>query len=189
MSILRKAAYAVVVLGSGLLASQALAQTDGSAKMNVTLLDYNGSSTKHYTVAWVTTESGTFIKTLRKQGPSNWNSSEWSSHCGTWKSARGTSTAFDGYTSATARDYSGTNSPVVLTWNCKNAAGQLMPDGKYKFWVQYAENSGQGPYTTSGLLWTKGPTGGTTTYSNQASNFSNMKVVWSPVYVLRQMRR
>lgn len=151
--------------------------------MKVTLLDYNGSGTKHYTVAWVTTESGTFIKTLRKQGPSSWTSSEWTSHCGTWKAARGTSTAFDGYTSSTATTYSGTNSPVVLTWNCKDAADQLMPDGNYRFWVQYAENSGQGPYTTAGLLWTKGPAGGTTTYPNQGSNFANMSVVWSPAYV------
>ncbi len=65
----------------------------------------------------------------------------------------------DGYTSATASTYTGTNSPVILTWNCRDTNNVLVADGNYKFWVQYAENSGAGPYTTNGLLWTKGSTG------------------------------
>jgi hypothetical protein len=86
----------------------------------------------------------------------------------------------DGYTSATAQNYSGTNSPVMVTWNCRDANNRLVVDGTYKFWVQYAEDSGQGPYTNGGLLWTKGPVGATNTYSNQGANFANMKVAWTP---------
>ncbi len=56
-----------------------------------------------------------------------------------------------------------------------------MPDGRYKFWVQYAENNGQGPVTTSGLLWTKGPIPTTNTYPSQGVHFGDMKVTWSPV--------
>lgn len=157
----------------------AFGQTAGSARMEVTLLDYTGTSgSSHYTVAWVTTGSGTFVKSLRKQGPSNWASSEWNSHCLTWNTARAGSTAIDGYTSATASNYSGTNSPVILTWNGRDASNNLMPDGQYKFWVQYAENSGQGPYTSSGLLWNKGPVAATNTYPNQGANFANMRVTW-----------
>lgn len=171
------------VLGAGLLCASLLAnlwaQTDGEAKLEVTLLDYNGSSTRHYTVVWVTTEAGTFIKTLRKQGP-GWTSGEWADHCGVWNTARAGSTVLDGYTSATAQNYSGTNSPVILNWNGRNAANNLMPDGNYKFWVQYAENQGQGPVTTGGLLWTKGSSVQTKTYPNQASNFSDMRVTWTP---------
>jgi hypothetical protein len=170
------------ILGVGFATSQALAQTAGSAKMEVTILDYTGTSgASHYCVAWVTTGAGAFIKSLRKQGPSNWGSSEWTSHCGTWNTARAGSTVLDGYSSATATTYTGTNSPVILTWNCRDAANNLIPDGTYKFWVQYAENSGQGPYTTTGLLWTKGPVAATNTYANQGANFANMKVTWSPV--------
>jgi hypothetical protein len=69
---------------------------------------------------------------------------------------------------------------VILRWNCRDASNALLPDGNYKFWVQYAEDSGQGPYTTSGLLWTKGPAGATNSYSNQSTNFTNMKVTWTP---------
>ena len=161
--------------------NQTAAQTDGSARLQATILDYNGSSTKHYTVVWVTTESGTFIKTLRKQGPSSWTSSQWNAHCTTWNTARAGSTALDGYTSATAANYTGTNSPIYLTWNGRNANNQLVPDGRYKFWIQYAEDqSSQGPVTTGGLIWTKGPASATTTYPNQGANFSAMSVEWSP---------
>lgn len=157
------------------------AQTDGEALLQATLVDYNGTSgDDHYTVAWVATESGTFIKSLRKQGPS-WGSGEWNSHCREWNTQRAGSTALDGYTSTTARNYSGTNSPVVLTWDCRDASDVLMPDGNYKFWVQYAENSGQGPFTASGLLWTKGPGAANYSYPDQGSNIINMSVDWTPL--------
>jgi hypothetical protein len=159
-----------------------LGQTAGEARLEVTILDYNGSSTKHWTVAWVTTGSGTFIKTLRKQGPSI-TASHWNSHCGVWYAAKAGSTALDGYSSATAQTYSGTNSPVILTWDGLDANSGLMPDGEYKFWVQYAEDNGQGPYTTSGLLWRKQPDSDTRSYPNQAANFSNMRVTWTPSVV------
>ncbi len=152
--------------------------------MNVRILDYTGSSgSSHYTVAWVTTAGGTFIKSLRKQGPSSWTSSEWGNHCRTWNTNRAGSTALDGYTSGTAANYSGTNSPINLVWNCRDTNNVLMPDGNYKFWVQYAENSGQGPYTTSGLLWTKGPVASTNTYPAQSVNFTDMTVTWTPATV------
>jgi hypothetical protein len=169
-----------VLLAGSVGGAGAQAQTDGGARLEVTLLDYNGSSTKHYTVVWVTTGSGTFIKSLRKQGPSSWTSKEWNSHCQTWNTARASSTVLDGYTSATAANYTGTNSPVVCTWNGRDAAGNVMPDGPYKFWIQYAEDNGQGPFTTSGLAWTKGAAGVTNSYANQGANFSGMKVVWLP---------
>jgi hypothetical protein len=180
MSPLKKVLCAAM-LPLGLATTSALAQTAGGARIETTILDYNGSGAAHYTVVWVTTESGTFIKSLRKQGPNNWTSSQWGNHCGTWNTARGGSTALDGYSSATATSYTGTNNPIIWTWNCRDGSNNLMANGNYKFWVQYAEDNGQGPYTTSGLLWTKGPSGPTTnTYANQGANFSNMKVVWTP---------
>lgn len=172
---------AALLLSLALAPTNALAQTAGTAKLEATILDYTGSSSaSHYAVVWVTTQAGAFVKSLRKQGPSSWTSSEWGNHCSTWNTARAGSTVLDGYSSATATTYTGTNSPIILTWNCRDAGNNLMPDGNYKFWIQYAENSGQGPYTTSGLLWTKGATTATNTYANQGANFANMKVIWSP---------
>jgi hypothetical protein len=176
----------VAAVGSGFLGTVASAQTDGSASLDLTLVNIPGNGSDHWTVAWVTTESGTFIKSLRKQGPSSWTDTHWNDHCPTWVSARGGrlgSQAIDGLTSATAKTYIPPDSPVVLTWNCRDASNNLMADGNYKFWVQYSEEDedNPGPHTTSGLLWTKGSTGSTNTYANQAGNFTNMKVVWTPV--------
>lgn len=95
--------------------------------------------------------------------------------------ARAGSQALDGYTSATATSYSGVNSPILPTWDCRDASGQLVPDGQYRFWVQYAEDGGQGPYTSTGLLWTKGPAVDSWAYPDQASNFANMQVTWNPI--------
>jgi hypothetical protein len=160
-----------------------LAQTAGSAHMQITLNDYGPSGTRHWTVVWVTYENGTFIKSLRKQGPS-WTSTHWDSHCRVWNTARGGSASgsqsLDGYSSATAPDYTGTNSPIVWSWNCRDANNVLVPDGNYKLWIQYAEDSGQGPHTTNGLAWTKGPIATTNTYPSMGANFTNLRLVWTP---------
>lgn len=172
----------VAGLGLGFIGMAATAQTDGSVELNAKIFDMSGNGDDHWTVAWVTKADGTFIKTIWKQGPSM-TSSKWSQHCKKYNGVR-TNTAIDGYSGATARNYNPPNSPVVQSWDCRDAAGNLMPDGDYKFWVQYAEDvshSQDGPYTTVGLLWTKGAAPSTTTYANQGSNFSNMSVVWSPV--------
>ena len=168
-----------VAMGGGFEVAS-LAQTAGEATLEARLLDYNGSGTKHYTVVWVTTESGAFIKSLRKQGPSSWTSKEWGNHCQVWNNARAGSTVLDGYTSATASSYTGTNSPVVSLWNGRDAGNNLVPDGNYRFWVQYAENSGQGPAYSGGLLWTKGAVASTNTYPNQGANFADLRVRWIP---------
>ncbi len=172
------------MLGLGLDLSTSNGQTDGGARFEGTINDYNGTGTAHWTVAWVTTESGTFIKTLRKQGPTI-TASHWSSHCGVWYNAKAGSTALDGYSSATAANYSGTNSPVIWTWDCRDANFNLVADGSYKFWIQYAEDSGQGPHTTNGMLWVKGPAAVSSTYPNIAANITNLKVVWTPAVPTR----
>lgn len=157
-------------------------QTDGSALLSVRINNYSADP-DHWTVVWVTDgTTGTFIKTLWRQGPALTNS-HWDKHCRIWYTAKNNSTAFDGYSSATARSYSGKDSPVILTWNCRDAGNQLVADGTYKFWVQYAEDGGQGPYTANGLAWTKGSGAATTTFPDEAPEFTNMSVEWAPVVV------
>lgn len=173
------------LLAAGLTPARLFAQTDGTVKLEATISD-SGNGPDHWTVAWITTESGAFIKTLRKQGPSSWTLTHWNNHCSTWWAAKGGatgSTALDGYTSATATTYTGTNSPVVLTWNCRDAGNVLMTNGNYKLWIQYAEDCGsvcQGPVTSSGLLWTKGPSGATNTYASVGADITAIKVTWTP---------
>ena len=85
----------------------------------------------------------------------------------------------DGYSSATAANYSGTHSPVIpVPSNCRDTNNVTVADGNYKFWVQYAGTAAQ--VTTSGLLWTKGAAGITNNYASQGANFTSMQVAWSP---------
>ena len=169
--------------------STPLVYTVGKASLAVTLtpIDAVANEFLHDAVVWVTKADGTFIKTLWKQGPADFsgdNAQDWIDHFNTWNTARNGSTALDGYTSPTATDYLPPNSPILLTWNCKDAVGNLMPDGDYKFWVQYAERNmdqDEGPVTTNGLLWTKRSTSSAAAPPNQDPNFSNMSIVWVPL--------
>jgi uncharacterized repeat protein (TIGR02543 family) len=163
------------------------AQTTGSVSLTATLSD-TGSGPDHWTVVWVTNATtGAYVRTLRKQSNES-RGSHWNQHCGSWYTAASLATsatnfspALDGFTGATATTYSTPNSPFTQTWNCKDAAGTTVPDGTYRLWIQYAEDaSGQGPVTTGGLLWTKGPAASTVNPTNQGTNFTNMSIVWTP---------
>ena len=156
-----------------------LVLTPGTADLKVTLAPLGGP--EHDAVVWVTTADGTFIKTLWKQGPTDFDGQDWLDHFTTWENARGTSTTLDGYTSATCQDYNPPNNPITLTWNCRDAANHVVPDGTYKFYVQYAEktmDNDEGPLTV--ITWTKGTTATTTTPPDQSPNFSVMSAVWTP---------
>ncbi len=159
--------------------SGAAVSTPGTANLSVTLTSLGIN--EHDTVVWVTKADGTFIKTLWKQGDSDFGGADWVDHFDTWNNARNGSTALDGFTSATAMTYSPPNNPITLTWNGLDASNQLLPDGIYKFWVQYADSlSGEGPFTPNGLAWTKGATASSVTPANQVPNFTNMSIVWTP---------
>lgn len=182
------------MLGAAMVSPSGAASTPGSvsfqAKINDMSTSPGVSGTAHYAVAWVTKGDGTFIKTVWRQGTSTYTNSKWVNHCATWTTARAGSTVTDGYTSATATNYTATaNNPVTVNWNCLDASGVLVPDGDYIFKVQYAEDGAEvnGP-VTSALTWTKGPSAtsvspanqGTTGTPSGGSNFTNMSIVWTP---------
>lgn len=171
-------------LGMLLVAPSALAQTNGSVSITAKLADL-GAGPEHWTVVWVTKADGTFVRTIRKQGEAY--SPHWNDHCSSWYTAvAGNSSrytvALDGFTGPTATSYTAPNSPFTQTWNCKDSAGNLVPDGTYKIWIQYAENldGEDGPVTTNGLTWTKGATAATVNPPDQGTNFTGMSIVWKP---------
>jgi hypothetical protein len=173
-----------VTQGFSIVISPAVTYTAGSASLTVTLGPLGGP--EHDAVVWVATATGTFIKTLWKQGPAAFDDIDWVEHFNEWNIARNGSTALDldGFTSATALTYSPPNSPIVLNWNGKDASNNLLPDGDYKFWVQYAENNDlEGPFTTNGLQWTKGTSVSPVNPTVQGTNFTDMHIVWTPTVV------
>jgi hypothetical protein len=198
-----------VACATGLFAPNAYAaSTPGGAKLTATINDLGASSSaRHYAVVWVTKADNTFVTTLWKQGNSSFTTSIWTQHFPTWEAQRGSSTALpaapDGYTSATATSYAATDpsppatglagNPINITWNGKDASGVVVPDGDYKFWIEYAEDAGThgtdtGGLTTGGLTFTKGATSSTVNPPNQGTvgspsggfNFTSISIVWTP---------
>jgi hypothetical protein len=198
------------LLAAGRFAPNAFAaSTPGGAHLTATINDMGASSSlRHYTVVWVTKADNTFITTLWKQGASSFTSGNWTQHFPTWETQRGSNTSLpaapDGYTSATASSYAATSpsppttglasDPINITWNGKDATGAVVPDGDYKFWIEYAEDFGThgtdtGGLTTGGLMFTKGPTSTTVNPANRGTvgtpsggfNFTSISIVWTPV--------
>jgi len=184
MNIHSRTILCTAFIGTFFPAVAAFAQTTGSVNLKATLSD-TGHGPKHWTVVWVTdATTGDFIRTIRRQGPGY--RTHWADHCDAWFAAvagiaNRYTVAPDGFTSATATTYSGANNPVNQTWDCTDSSGATIPDGTYKFWIQYAENASQpGPVTTNGLLWTKGPNAATVNPPDQGSEFTNMSIQWTP---------
>ena len=199
-----------VVLGALLVTPAAMAvNTPGTAKLTATIHDLGVDPESHDVVVWVTKADNTFITTLWKQGSANFSNSIWTQHFVTWTAQRAGSTALptapDGYTSATATNYAPTNpsppppatgrasNPINITWNGKDASGVVVADGDYKFWIEYAEDTGThgtdtGGLTTGGLTFTKGPSSTTVNPASQGTvgspsggfNFTGMSIVWTP---------
>jgi hypothetical protein len=181
-------------MGAMLLGPALGAPTSGTVKLTATINDITTSiGTAHDCVVWVATGTGTFIKTLWKQGDNSFSASDgdWD-HFNTWNNVRNGSTAFDGYTSATATSYAATtpsppiigiaSNPIIATWNCLDANNNLVADGTYQFFIQYAEQgTAQGPVTAPALLnWTKGPNASSSPTVNQSPNFTKLSIVWTP---------
>jgi hypothetical protein len=169
--------------------------TPGSVNLKATLHDLTATgyplepAAGHIAVAWVTKADGTFIKTLWKQGPDDLGDSKYDEHFTTWNAARGINNVIDGFSGATASTYLAPNSPIDLTWNCKDSANKVVPDGDYKLWIQYLERMAPGiEAPVSSLLWTKGAVSSTNSYSNSGtvggpeggSNYTAQSVVWTP---------
>lgn len=169
--IFRLACAALLSAGGAQIAS---AQTDGSVTFNVQV--YNNSGTyqpKHVVAVWVTTSANAFIKTVWKDG-TGW-SGEGTSHLSQWQAARASSTVLDGHSGATITTFN----PMVVTWNCRDAASALVADGTYKFWVEFTSGNTQGPYTSGGISWTKGSNVYSNNYTDQ-TYIKGMKVVYAP---------
>ena len=179
------------IFAIGALTSHADGQTAGSMSLTATLKD-QGNGGEHWMVAWVTdATTGAYVRTLRKQCNEP-RGNHLQSHLGSWYTAAGLTASAanfapaDGYTTATAITYAAPNSPFTTTWNCKDALGNTVPDGTYKMWIQYAEDGLGSPVTTATgttMTWTKGPSASTTNFPDQGTNFTGMKVVWTPTVV------
>ncbi|HBA84433.1 MAG TPA: hypothetical protein DCZ95_10100 [Verrucomicrobia bacterium] len=147
-----------------------LAQTDGTATFRVSTKTANGNYAPNHVLAiWVTDAQTNFVKTLKRQAASRIQYlTQWG--------PKSQSNVVDGITGATLNSHR----THLLTWNCRNTSGAVVPDGTYRFYVEFTENNASGPWTSTNVLsFYKGTAGATSSPPNQA-HFTNMLVTYAP---------
>lgn len=148
--------------------TQAVTNTAGAAILKVTTVPSKGGkfSPKHVMAVWVTDDQGTYIRTLMA------TKSKWSKYLLAWNVASGTN-AVDAVTGPTVA----THETHEVTWDCKNAAGVVVPDGDYRFWVEFTEKNGKGPLVQ--LSFQKGVSASTAKTPDQ-TGYKDVSVTYMP---------
>jgi flagellar hook assembly protein FlgD len=143
-------------------------RSDGTVTFTVLTITNHGTYTpRNSGVIWVTTESGSFVKTLKIWAVARRN------YLTKWNSFANNNTT-GAVTGATLSNHQ----THTATWDCKNTAGTQMPDGNYKVWVEFTESNGTGPFTS--VVFTKGSNPVHLTPAN-TNYFHNMVLDFAPV--------
>lgn len=162
---------AIIVAAAVLcLSLHVMAQTDGNATFRVSTKTANGQyAPRHVLAIWVTDSQTNFVKTLKRMAATRIQ------YLRQWGPVS-RSNVVDGITGATLNAHQ----THTVTWNCRDTNGVVVPDGVYRFWVEFTEANAQGPWThTNVISFTKGASGATSTPPVLA-NFTNMQVVYAP---------
>jgi flagellar hook assembly protein FlgD len=142
--------------------------TEGSVLFRVRTVSANGQyAPRNIGAVWVTTSTGTFVKTIQRWG------AQYLQYLTHWQSASG-GNVVDAVTGATLNQHSLHN----LTWDCTNTSGVTVSDGDYKIWVEFTENDGAGPFTS--VTFTKGTQSVTLDPAAQ-TNFTNIHLEYAPI--------
>lgn len=152
------------------------AQTDGSVAFTVTTSNVNGGYNPRNVMAiWVVNSSGTFVKTLKRMARTRIGYlTQWNGQSG--------GNVVDAVTGATL----GTHETHNVTWNCRDVAGAIVPDGTYRVRVEFTTINGAGPYSADLCQFVKGTASLTNTYANM-TGLSNMRLVYTPVMVAHDL--
>jgi hypothetical protein len=158
----------------------AFAQTQGTLTLNFTQTphtSYTGS--KNVMAVWVQTNSGTFVKT-RKRNVGNGTKD----HLPIWAVNSGgsvnnaTSSACNtvgATTGATLNNFGA----ISVTWDGTDVSGNLVADGTYKITIESTWNHGNTNTTTRTFTFTKGPNADVQ-WPNDDSNFTGIILSWQP---------
>lgn len=107
-------------------------------------------SPRHVLAVWVTDAQGRFVRTLMLRAKRQ------RSRLVAWQAGSSGNTAglTDAVTGATVTQHKA----ITVDWDCRNAAGETVPDGWYQILVEFSERNGSGPVTPAGTLRVrKGP--------------------------------
>ena len=97
-------------------------------------INSGGDTLDNVAVIWIQTPDSQFIKTLMV-----WSETGFDFMLRNWRLLSGISDSgyYDGITSATRDDHSGT---LEASWDCKDTNGTKVPAGTYEYWVEMNEH-------------------------------------------------
>ncbi|HRZ42759.1 MAG TPA: DUF2271 domain-containing protein [Bacteroidales bacterium] len=153
-----------LLLGSILARGQ---NTPGTVTFTVTTTANGGKYAPNHVLAiWIKNSSGTFIRTSKMM------SQKETKYLYQWKASSSLNTV-DAITGATLTSHQ----THTITWNCKDLNNNVVPDGTYQFWIEFADADAQGPYAH--FDFNKSTSAVNTNYPNQ-SKFSGVNITYTP---------
>ncbi|MEI7732049.1 MAG: DUF2271 domain-containing protein [Verrucomicrobiota bacterium] len=142
--------------------------TEGTATLEFTTVNPHGKySPKNVLAVWVTDANTNFVKTITRFGGKR------QKYLGAWNQARAGLAAVDGSTGATLSSH-GTR---TATWDGCDGKQQSMPDGKYRFVVEFTDHNGGGPLAV--FPFEKGMATPKQVFPDQ-KNFTKIQVTFVP---------
>ncbi len=154
------------------------AQATGNLSFTFTTVAHSGySGTRNVLTVWIQDNSGAFVKTkLRYAGGGT------SDHLPTWASNSGgsssncLSSSCNVVSAVTGSTLSGATTKTI-TWDGKNTAGTLLPDGIYKVTIQETWNHGSSGTVTRSFTFNKGAVDDNQTPTADG-NFTGISLNW-----------
>lgn len=134
-----KTRFSTLILFALFAATTALGDPVGSVEFTVRTKPITGKyAPRHVIAIWVTNSNGDFIKTLAVHGGKQ------KKRLKTW-AQQSKKNEVDAVTGATLKAYQA----HTVTWNCRDAKGNPVPDGEDQIHVEYTSSNKQGPVTPS----------------------------------------
>lgn len=165
-----------------LISASSFAQTSGTLTFNFTTIAHTGySGTKNAMAVWIQTSTGSFVKTYFRYAGSGGGTQD---HLPTYAVNSGGSannclaTACNKVGATTGATLSGAVTKT-FTWDGKDAAGNLVPDGIYKVTIERTWNHGTGGAATRSITFTKGPAADVQSPTADA-NLTGLSLAWNP---------
>ena len=183
LSLLKTVAFVVTL---GWFAPSLKAQTAGNLTFNFTEVSKSNSATygnqgRHVMAVWIQTSTGTFIKTMMRYGGQNSTSDHlpiWAGVSSNGASSNCISSSCNTVGASTGATLSSWSAKSI-TWNGKDASGNLVADGSYQVGIEECWAHGTSGKTVRYFSFTKGTSADNQTPTSDA-NFSNISLAWSP---------
>lgn len=162
-----------IMISQLFLGSTAKSQTAGTLTCSYTTVSSGGYSPNNCLACWIERADGTFIKTkVKASKSSNFD------HLATWTSQP----SYNNYVDAVSGN-TRTNGLLTITWNGTDLSTNIVTDGTYKVWVEFAwASSLTTGKTVQSFSFTKGPAADHQTPANM-TNFTGITLDWVPLGV------